>query len=197
MPRFTSSPASWPSPTFGRMPAAITTRSAAMLPPPLNCSALHPPVSENRGSARSQQYRNAQLVHLGGLDTHRQWGPVAVPSANPSDGQRSPRNLALAVRGRLPDPSRPPPITTAFSPGRSALSKERVSSRLRKTKTPSFFTSSIGGISGTLPVASRSLSNLCHTAVIPGNGLSLANRCRQCERPDGDQSHSAGTSRGR
>ena len=49
-------------------------------------------------------------------------------------------------------------MTTAFFPGAARSKSARVSSRLRKTKTSFFFTPSIGGISGVLPVAIRSLS---------------------------------------
>src|SRR5579862_8017618 len=70
-------------------------------------------------------------------------------------------------------PSRPPPITTALVPGRQRSSRARVSSRLRKTKTPSFFTSSIEGMSGTLPVASRSLKKRSHAAIVTGYGFGM------------------------
>src|SRR5215471_5411296 len=55
-------------------------------------------------------------------------------------------------------PSSPPPITTAFTPGPARSSSWRVSSRVRKAKTPSLSSPAIGGLNAELPVASSSVS---------------------------------------
>ena len=64
-------------------------------------------------------------------------------------------------------------MTTALIPGRQRSNNARVSSRLRKTKTPSFFTSSMEGISGYASSRQQEFVERSHASVIAGHGLGL------------------------
>ena len=70
-------------------------------------------------------------------------------------------------------PSRPPPITTALTPGPARRSSSRVSSSVRNAKTPSLSSPSIGGIHAELPVASSSVS---YGVTLPSSPVTVLRR---------------------
>ena len=158
MPRFTSRPAMRPNSTFGRMPAAITTMLAGTVSPSANCTpstcalpssaavflphrTRTPRFSILRASIAPPEGSSCRSINVSIKWTTVTWQPCTC----------NPRAAS--------SPNKPPPITTALTPGPESSSSARVSSTVRNTNTPFFFVPSMGGMNGELPVAIRSLSN--------------------------------------
>ena len=120
MPRFTVRPALRPSSTFGRMPAATTTRSAST-----RCRrrTRRPRRARCRGSpsvAAAEQHVDAELLHLA---RRRYWPPSGSSCRSISVAIRctTVTSQPCTCRPRAASrPSRPPPITTASVAGPGA-----------------------------------------------------------------------------
>ena len=136
MPRSQRKPAARARSMFGRMPTAMTTRSAAARgrrrahagDPRLArrmCASLRPASRTSRPRC-SNRVRRSLAAGLVELPLHQVSSRCTTVTFMP----------ARAAHGPPPDPSRPPPITTARRCVRAAVSMVSTSCRSRKVMTP-------------------------------------------------------------
>ncbi len=154
MPRLQLMPADSASAVLGRMPTAITTRSAGMTPPSLNFTAPTRPDSAGMSSAVCFCSRN-----LSPLASRLDCSKCAAGSSSwrsSSQGERCttvtsmPRAFSPLAASR---PRRPPPMTTAclYLPAASIMAS--TSAMSRKPTTPGRSAPGTGRMKGVEPVA--------------------------------------------
>src|SRR5258708_1065623 len=189
MPRLTVSPALRPRSTFGRMPAATTTRSASILLPSLNSTPVtaRPPRSACVRRPSITRTPSASILSLRYVPpAESRWRSIRV-SIRCTTATSHPWTCRPRAAS---SPRRPPPMTTAFTPAPARPRRARVSSRVRNTKTPSLSSPGMDGIHPELPVATSSTPNILVPP--PSSALGRLPPCRCRRRPASSSRRLAG-----
>ncbi len=163
-PLRTSSPAARARPTRGWTPQARTTRSASSAyPSAISTERTAPPTQRTSRTRRSVWTSTPRSVRC--RRTSFEAAGSSCRSISRSDCWASTTCAPRSASARAAEtPRSPPPMTTARTPGRTALDRPRQSSIVRKACTPSGSTWSgvnrprSGGSTGLEPVASTSVS---------------------------------------